>query len=258
MNVWILGCGPDAIFAAHAAVGFGHDVSILAHEKRAAFIAGSDHLTHNVPGLCKESFPGSIEYRRMGEGGSYGEKVYGTTALRGMWPAATGVHPLYSLRNAYTQGWMLYHELINVVPFDVQTIRNITKSDLVINTLSAKELCVNKKHKFPEREMWRKSMPTHGQTNRIIYSSAKEIDWYCWALIENICTWEFSKAPKGLDRVGHLSHLIVPGPKGTDCDCQPEVLRIGRLGRWEDLVRPHEAYTDVHRFFSRLIHGAIA
>jgi hypothetical protein len=252
MEVCIFGCGPDAILATHAAVGAGANVRILAPQKRAAFIAGSDHLTHNVPGLCKETTPGSIEYRRMGEGGSYGEKVYGSTIWRGVWEAATGVHPLYSLRNAYTIGWMLYHGLIEEASIDWNTVTAI-EADIIINTLPASLICRHQKHKFPEREMWRKSMPTHGQSNRIIYSSAKEIDWYCWALIENICTWEFSRAPKSLNNAGQLSHLIVPGPRGTDCDCNPDVLRVGRLARWDDNVRPHEAYTDVHRLFDLVI-----
>jgi hypothetical protein len=250
--VWILGCGPDAILAAHAAVAVGYDVRILAHDKHAQFIIGPDHLTHNIPGLCKEISPRSIEYSRLGERGSFGQKVYGMKSVAGPWDTADGVHPLYSLRNAYTQGWVLYHELIEIAPFDAKTIRNISSSDLVINTMPAPLLCLNpKQHRFPEREIWRKAAPVHGQSNRIVYASGKEIEWYCWSVIDNISTWLFPAAPAFLDNRGQLTHSVVPAPAGTNCDCLPDVLRIGRAALWDDLVHPHQAYIDTRHFLDK-------
>lgn len=252
INVVILGCGPDAILAAHAAVGDGRQIRILAPEMRAEFISGPDHLTHNVPGLCKETVPGSIEYRRMGERGSYGLKVYGATRIHGAWDTAEGIHPLYSLRNAYTAGWLRYHDSIEAGGIDFKTLHASGDADIIINTLPAPLLCKRPKaHHFQERQIWRKSMPVHGQSNRVVYASTKDIEWYRWSVIENISTWEFPAPPSFLDSRGHLSTVIVPGPKGTDCDCYPDIIRAGRLGRWDDMVRPHEAYTELRRMFDR-------
>lgn len=251
ISVIILGCGPEAILAAHAAASDGCDVRIFAPEKRAQFIVGPDHLTHNVPGLCRELQPGSIEYRRLGERGSYGNKVYKNKTVVGMWDQAEGVHPLYSLRNAYTAGWMRYHELIEVTRIDAKTIGSVS-ADIVINTLPAPLLCQRPKtHRFSEREIWRSAMPVHGQTNRIVYASSRDIEWYCWSVIENISTWEFTMPPAFLRNQGQLSQVIVPGPSGTDCDCLPDVTRVGRNGKWDDLVRPHQAYLDTRHLLGQ-------
>lgn len=252
-KVWIIGCGTDGIFAAHAAAMAGNDVTILASEKRAQFIHGPEHLTHNVPGLCREAAPRSIEYRRIGERGSYGQKVYGMKSHGGSWDTAAGIHPLYSLRNAYTAGWMLYHERIDVTNIDAEVIRHLTGSGIVINTLPASVLCLKpKQHRFPEREIWRKAMPVHGQSNRIVYASSKEIEWYCWSVIDNISTWEFSAAPSFLDNRGQLTRSIVPAPAGTNCKCQSSVIRLGRFAKWDETIGPHKAYIDARYFLDKM------
>jgi hypothetical protein len=144
LKINILGCGPAGIFAAHAAVEAGHDVTILSIPRK-SHMRGAQYLHRPIPGLSPdEDAPFQIEYALRGTIDGYREKVYGDRDVDVSVDSLVGKHDAWDIRKAYDAGFDRYQHLIRDFTFstdpDVPQME-LPEADLTFSTIPAKLLC---------------------------------------------------------------------------------------------------------------------
>lgn len=267
LKVAILGCGPAGLFAAHAAAQAGAEFTIFS-KPRKSFMRGAQYLHKPIPGLSGDAF--DVTYELWGSVAGYREKVYGEMEDILVSPETlVGTSPAWDIREAYDNAWDLYADPHDgsrtIVPVDYETGHDSVHLDmmsgdydLVISSIPAWLLCRNPDHKFESTEVWAteglKSFkdptfwPPHsgpdGRVDNIVVCSGDPDDW--WYRQSRIHGWENTEFP--LDRKpavpdGYKVHKVTK-PVRTDCDCHPDIVRVGRYGQWKKGVLTHHAYED--------------
>lgn len=244
MKIAILGCGPEGIFAAEAAHQRGHDYDILAPKQAA--ISEVQFLMTPIPCLTSPRPEGEITLFKQGDRDGYADKVNGNMAMDVDWDTFdAGKRPMWSMRNAYTAGWIAHHENIEdfrVLPGDMADM--LTGYDLVVNTGSLKALCANRRHKFDEQVIYTKQEPIFNRPNQVWYNGDKSVDWFRWTIVNGISVYEFSKKPF-VDKAT-ARHIVEDyRPTTTNCDCHPGMFRMGRMGAWDRHQRPETVYFEM-------------
>lgn len=260
IKVAILGCGPAGLFAAHAAHQAGAEFTIFS-KARKSFMRGAQYLHKPIPGLSGESF--DVTYELWGSVEGYRHKVYGEMEDILVSPETlVGTSPAWDIREAYDKAWDLYGE-DNVVPVDFESghdsafLDNMSADyDVVISSIPAWLMCRNPHHIFASTAVWAteglkrpKEMGFHdsdGKTLRdnLVVCSGDSQDW--WYRQSRIHGWENTEFPldrQPVERDGVRVHKVVK-PVRTDCDCHPDIVRIGRYGKWQKGVLTHHAYED--------------
>jgi hypothetical protein len=74
--------------------------------------------------------------------------------------------------------------------------------------------------------------------------------WYRYSLIRDYQSWEFSsRHPSNYLEAQRVAEGLQVSegfkPLYTDCDCHPEIVRLGRFGKWNKNVFTHHAYREV-------------
>jgi hypothetical protein len=253
MKVVILGCGPAGLFAAHAAVGQGCDVTIYSKQARKSLMKGAQYLHRPIPGLSRNPF--QIDYRLDGDAEGYKKKVYGDTSDVQVSPETlTGVADAWDIREAYDGAWAEYASLIR--PHDIESDGVALPyaafadglPDLIISTVPARLLCQDPSHTFESQMIWSTDFvkplgfweEAPADLNAVICSGHEDDWWYRQARIHG---WETTEFPH--DRRPSAARVWeVEKPIRTDCTCHPEITRMGRYGMWRKGVLSHEAFYD--------------
>lgn len=260
-KIAVLGCGPAGMFATHAAVGMGCSVDIFS-KPRKSFMRGAQYLHKPIPGLSTDPF--KIDYRLVGSVEGYREKVYGDDPDIPVSPQSlVGVHDAWDIREAYDNAWSEYGHRVR--DLDVASFKGfeflddiVEKYDMVISTIPAKVMCyMEERHKFTSEKIWSTDFVKHvgafedklGEPipdNIVICSGEPDDWWYRQSRIQGYENTEFpiSRKPKA-DKVWEVEK-----PVSTDCNCWPEIRRLGRYGAWRKGVLSHEAFYNVERWLS--------
>lgn len=250
MNIAILGSGPSGLFAAHAAIGLGCNVRIFSKQQRSR-IQGTQFLRREIPGLTGDPF--LLEYKLVGDPALYSEKVGGDTKdlVDASGDLLFTTVKAWDIHAAYSAAWSEYgrivepREIENDVPEDI-----LRWADLVISSIPAWELCQTDEHLFYHKTIW--TLPfvkafgpfADPKADDLVVCSGYKMDWWFrQSKIHGVESTEFhdeDHLPNGTTEV-----MI---PNNTNCDCHPEIMRVGRAGTYDMKVFADQAFWDVQEF----------
>ena len=253
MKVFVLGCGPAGLFAAHAIYALGHDLTILS-KKRRSEMYGAQNLLASIPGLTGDSF--KVSYALNGTWDSYRQKVYGDGDVYGTNIETSGAYEAWDVRAAYHKAWDLYADAIEPMRLGYGELWDLIDRrapDLVISTIPAPTLCYNRaKHNFVACDVWAiGDAPERGQfaprvitePNTIAYDGTTEHGWYRASFIAGYHTVEWPDSIKPPMEVARLTK-----PISNTCDCFVDAVpgttfwRVGRYGSWDRHTYSHDGY----------------
>lgn len=252
MKIAILGCGPAGLFAAHAAVGQGHDVTILS-KPRKSFMRGAQYLHRPIPGLSGEPF--EIDYRLEGPVDGYRAKVYGDFSDVQVSPETlVGIAQAWDIREAYDNAWVEYAPLIRQFEIGhVNQLANLIRQyDMIISTVPRRLLCADpQNHHFESQAIWStdyvKRLGVFEEKDgapipdNIVVCSGFEDDW--WYRQSRIHGWENTEF--GYDHKPAGKAWLVEKPLSHNCDCQPDIVTTGRYGSWKKGVLSDASFYDI-------------
>jgi hypothetical protein len=249
VKVAVLGCGPAGLVAAHAAKISGAEVTIYSNPRK-SLLFGAQYLHAPIPEIeCGE--PVKVDYMIQGSMDGYREKVYGTEYTGSVSPEDyEGKHYAWDIRRAYDELWELYGGDI----FGVEIINPSwvvgsldTQNDLVLSSIPLPALCM-KGHSFNGQDVWALGdAPELGQSvdieladNTVVCNGDAEPSWYRVSNIFGYKTMEWRERPFNQPR--NLRAQKVRKPIDNDCDCWPNMIRIGRFGTWTKGQLVHHAF----------------
>jgi hypothetical protein len=238
----VLGCGPAGLMAAHAATLSRHEVVILS-KARPSYMKGAQYLHRPIPiGVDLPSF--QVTYDLLGTPEGYRRKVYGEGWQGTVSPEdLTESHEAWDIRVAYQWLWDMYGERVTDQRIDPGTLDEAIqhlRPDVTISTVPASILCMEG-HTFGHTMIWSTDQPMIDmEQNWVVCNGLDAPAWYRAARIQNFDTVEWpleSKPPLSQD---HL--WAVHKPTKNNCTCFPDVVRMGRYGKWTKGVLSHEAF----------------
>jgi hypothetical protein len=273
IKVAILGCGPAGLFAAHAAAEAGVEFTIYS-KKRKSFMRGAQYLHRPIPGLSGDSF--DVTYELWGDVDGYRTKVYGDMGDVLVSPETlVGTAPAWDIREAYDAAWDRYADKIVDVDFATQEGTQGFLDDLgfgfdlVVNTIPAPVLCEQPDvHKFFSQKVWvteglksfndPEFFTPGGELRDLVVCSGDPDDW--WYRQSRIHGWENTEFPH--DKKPRVSEPFkvheVEKPLRHTCVCHPEIVSMGRYGKWQKGVLSHESFFDTANEIVALEQGWVA
>ena len=249
MRVCIIGCGPAALAAAHAAHGLNAGVTIISPGVKSPQ-RGPLVLQRPIPGITTDHPTGYI--RQLVIGGSildYRYKLYGDINISIQGNILKEGYHCWNHIEAYNKMWDMYMVLGNtraarddrlITPTELSMLHK--EFDLVVNTAPLRNLCRNHTHEFtfkPVQITMGYSYPNQ-PADTTIFNAGNHFPWVrsAW-LLGNACTeWLDGEAPEELEPV------TIRKPINHNCNCYPYVLGTGRFGIWKNEVWVDTAYYD--------------
>lgn len=243
INVLVLGCGPAGLIAAHAAsLNSEVDNVRILSKPRKSHMLGAQYLHAPIPGVPSSEF--EIDYKLLGDVATYREKVYGP-----LWDGVVspedfiGKHPAWDIREAYDWLWETYGPYVReyeVTPMGLkQTLYNLDPH-VTISTVPAPLLCAEG-HAFGSTSIWSSDQAIqHTPENTVLCNGDRDYAWYRASTIQGYSNTEWPD-----NRKPPVTPLWqVTKPTKTNCDCFPNVHRMGRYGKWTKGVLSHNAYSE--------------
>jgi hypothetical protein len=269
MKVVILGAGPAGLMAAAAvARATQHDsqVAIISDTTKPSELYGAQYLHAPIPSYTPAAHighPAWILYELQGSADDYRRKIYGP-----MWDGTVSpedldrLHQAWDIRSTYKNLWETFGDDINPVFMDPAGMRALSegatpfgKPDLIISSIPKPALCP-KGHQFKSAMIWAAGeapelgieLPYKCEDFTVKCNGEDHPSWYRMSRIFGRLTveWpEYIRPPFG-------SAAQVQKPLENNCDCWPEVLHVGRYGKWEKGVLTHHAYEEVLKHVASL------
>jgi hypothetical protein len=255
MRVAILGCGPAGLIAAYAAEVAGHIPTIYSHKVQSK-IFGAQYLHEPIPGLSPDEPELEIQVIKMGSARGYAKNVYNDLKMQVSWNKfKEGFTPGWSLKRVYDQLWARYEDRIHDIIINPSAIKMIVSGyDKTFSTFPARSICSIWQHNFPAAAIWVIHGPVekdavNREQNIMIYNGVDmngASGWYRYSCISGYESWEFSSRHTQLQILDD-GLQISEGfkPLGTNCDCHPNLIRLGRFGKWDKNVFTHHSYQEV-------------
>jgi hypothetical protein len=246
VHVTVIGCGPAGLAAAHAAVGLGAEVKVIA-PKQMSPQHGPLLLQRPIPGINNDHPDGTIHQRVIG--GSildYRYKLYGDINIGINGDILQPQYHAWNHRKTYDTLWELYSGLIvdgMVEPADLLHMPMRLDVDLVVSTANARSMCFRRgQHHFLYKEVAVTtdfSYPDQPD-NTIIFNGGDEHRWVRSSRVFGVpvTEWKMGTQPPFA--------RVIRKPISTDCNCYPHVLRTGRFGAWKNETWIDTAYWDVY------------
>lgn len=259
MKVLVLGCGPAGLIAAHAAATAQCDVLIYS-KARKSHMNGAQYLHRPIP-MANNKPPFKISYQLSGSVEGYRDKVYGERSGVKVSPESlVGESWAWDIREAYDWLWNTYGEYVqdfDAYPESVASLLRSAEPDLVISTVPAPLLC-HAGHAFTSTTIWSSDMKMgHISDNTVLCNGEPYFGWYRTSLIQGWANTEWpqdTKPPIPQHRLWEVTK-----PIDTTCTCFPEIIRMGRYGRWAKGVLSHQAWEETWSAIERKqeeLHGA--
>ncbi len=251
MKVTVFGCGPAGLISAHAVRMLEPEAQItILSRKVKSPLYGAQYLHQPIPGMPEVPHT-VVEYRLQGDADGYRQKVYGR-----LWDGKVspedliGRHDAWDIRAAYDWLWGEYGDLIEhqeVEPW--MFTMALDASDLVISSIPRPVTCM-RGHTFGATQIKAAGeapeigirLPYSCPESMVICNGDDNPSWYRLSRVFGRTTVEW---PDAVGRLPIGSAATVQKPTYHNCDCWPEVLHVGRYGRWEKGVLSHNAYNAV-------------
>ena len=221
----------------------GVDFAILS-KARKSHMKGAQYLHRPIMGASQSS-PFQVDYRMVGSPAAYRFKVYGR-----MWDGTVSPEDLaephsgWDIREAYDRLWDNFGDM--VLPWEASAgglhevvLKN--NPDVVISSIPAPILC-HRGHSFRASNIWSsdKDMGAigSGEDNIVVCNGEEAPRWY---RVSRIQGWNTVEWPDGA-KPPITPMWQVPKPLDHNCDCFPNLVRVGRYGKWQKGVLSHEAW----------------
>lgn len=251
MKAAVLGYGPAGLIAAKTLVDEGIDVDVIGAGGKSV-IGGAQYL--HAPLLNAEHVTepeGMIEFLKMGDRDGYARKIYPEASVDVSWDHYEGCQPAWALGPVYEILWShfedkLIHDTFNGLSLSM--LLETGRYDIVFSSIPAHALCLHpSSHGFPKVGIklvpW---SPISDLNNVVLYSGRLSDSWYRTSVIFGEAWSEFggavaSKAQYTQELADDEVLPVHTGfkPLGTDCDCHPDMVRIGRFGLWDRKILLH-------------------
>lgn len=251
MKVLVLGCGPAGLMAAHGARNAGADVAIFS-KRRKSPLYGAQYLHAPIPGVTDREDRVTVDYLIQGSPEGYRSKVYGPMWDGTVSPEDLGEpHSAWDIRSTYDRLWAMYHLNVHDVDLGPAALFRYSSEDygfdLIINTIPLVALC-RLGHQFDATEVWAAGdapelgievgTTYHCPPDTVICNGEETPAWYRMSRIFGHTTIEWPLHANPPVRTSSK----VSKPLRHNCDCWPEVLKVGRYGSWSKGVLSHTAY----------------
>lgn len=258
MKAAVLGYGPAGLIAAKTLVDEGIDVDVIGAGGKSV-IGGAQYLHAPILNAEYVTEPeGMIEFLKMGDRDGYAKKIYPEASVDVSWDHYEGCQPAWALGPVYEILWahfedQLIHDTFNGLSLSM--LLETGKYDIVFSSIPAHALCLHPgSHGFPKVNIGLVPWSPIRLPNVVLYSGRPDDTWYRTSNIFGERWTEFgspatSKATylnlngEFADREEDpdLQYEIQRGfkPLGTNCDCHPDMVRIGRFGLWDRKILLH-------------------
>jgi hypothetical protein len=242
MDIAVLGCGPAGLLVAHAVEEAGHTPHIFSKKVKSE-IPGSQHLQAAIPGVTSEYPKRAVLFVRLGTKEGYAEKVYGDPYHECGWPNYDRVEPSWSVFDAYHMLWEKYKDQVHDQEATVWALETfITDFRYVISTIPQPEICCQKQeHRFDGVPYWIQPRMTPREDQHrevVVFNGLPDDHWYRWSILGG---------KESIESTSPLDHSI-QGFKAisSNCNCWPEIHRLGRWAKWQHGVLLHHAYQEAY------------
>jgi hypothetical protein len=247
--VYVLGCGPAGLLAAHAVALAGHEPRILSRKVKSE-IGGAQYLHSEIPGIARPEEAWTITFIKCGSMQGYAKKVYGDPDMKTSWETyEKGDHEVWNMRQAYDRLWAEYEHQIQDIQLNPTDVEHLAEHTFVISTVPKMALCPDpQNYDWHQQPVWIR----YGQTVRdcialpeeIIMSGNEEDVWYRQS---NLFGWKGVEFPV---EVGGSVRIMKP--LSTTYPGVPGVLHLGRYGEWRKTVLVHEVFHRAHQFLTEI------
>lgn len=246
MKAVVIGAGPAGLAAAHAAVGLGAGVEIIAPKQKTPQ-NGPLILQRPIPGITRDHPDGYI--RQIVIGGSildYRYKLYQDVNINISGNVLQDGYHAWKLNEAYDEMWDRYSDLIDDRSVQANELQRLHfRYDLVVSTAPLDRMCTMKDyHNFRYKGVLiTKGVSFPGQPeNTIIFNADPGVPWVRSSLIfgQGTTEWPLTEA----DNIGP-DRIRIQKPISSTCNCFPRVLLTGRFGKFRNETWVDTAYYDV-------------
>lgn len=228
---------------------------VIISSKKKSDIYGAQYLHQPIPGITDKDSARQIKTTRLGVEGRYAERVYGDAQTVTSWQKVRTHALCWDLRASYDAAWNKFASNIVdwvITPFDLEDFQK--SFDLVITTIPQWALCTGAHHFQSTSILVKKDLggidvPPDSGENFIIYNGTEKGIWYRASSIFGFNSVEATPTPELAEQGWEAGYKII----GNHCDCNPNVVRAGRMGKWERGVLTHNAFdTAVEAISERL------
>lgn len=243
-HVVVFGNGLDALLAVHAASVLGHDVVIYS-DPELHDMTGPQMLLAPIPMIPQKC--ASLSVFQHGDPDDFMHKLINQNgAGRGPEAYDRDIDGRMIWDAAETYQWLLetYGRFCVIVPdgIDNKAIRTIMATiepDVAISGIDRDDLCSDPNHSFAAANVV--TMATAPQTGNLIKISGHPDD--SWAMESHL--FGDSIRHYGAHKHPPVSPEKLQGyiiPQGYQCDCLPDLDRVGRLGAWDHKWPAHHSF----------------
>lgn len=266
MRVAVLGAGPAGLMSAAAIIESAPDteIRIISDKTVPSTMYGAQYLHAPIPGYTPdEDKPQEVSYQLIGSPDDYRRKVYGP-----MWDGTVSPedlaesHPAWDIRETYIRLWEDFEQLIEPMIIDPAGMKFLADGnttfgwfDLIISSIPKPAICA-RGHQFKSTPIWAAGsapelgieIPYHCPEFTVVCNGDGFPSWYRKSNIYGRTTVEW---PEHI-RPPVPSVAQVQKPLENNCDCWPDIIHVGRYGKWEKGVLTHHAYEEVKYVTSEL------
>jgi hypothetical protein len=258
----VLGCGPAGLLAAYGIGLTGQPLAIFSNTEKSK-LGGAQFLHKPIYGIHDEDNPDAVvTYHLHGTAAAYQEKVYGNDPVP--FVSFSNVkdgqqQSAWNLLKTYDWLWGEFGHTINEAQITPAWVdENEDKFALILSTVPLVALCRHRvgatppmpkvgdswypmHHRFTVQDIAihpDNLAPIHDNT--ILYDGTREHSWYRSSLLFGVGGTEWSPQRSPVAPVRPLYHDRKP--IATNCDCFPQIVRLGRRGTWQKGVLTHHAF----------------
>lgn len=248
----ILGCGPSGLLAAWAVALQQRPFVIFSVPKKSG-LGGAQYLHKPIDGLTDDDMAHMVTYRMEGDPVVYFEKAYGSMPdyqFNSDWWKPENQEPAWNLIAYYDFLWEQFSPAINPESVTAQwLLEHIDDFEMVVSTIPLGAICINNSMESPPYPHYFRMAPIRIKTEalnpnipdgEIWYDGTKDFSWYRQSHVFGHGNTEWG--PTAPEKLPHKDLINGKKPTNTNCDCWPNVLKVGRYGRWAKSEHTHDAF----------------